>query len=124
MFIGRAHLLRLYFLRNRIQVLRDIFPRQFRFGFHGDRRHIVLRPGGNCYRHRKEKALRYRKEEDQVRSAVASLLMGTVGELDSLQIAPGGKPFFSDGPFFNVSHGGEFIGIYVADAPVGLDIEL
>lgn len=72
---------------------------------------------------RKEKALRYRQKEDQVRSAVASLLMGVVEPLDKLMIHPSGKPYFPEDAHFNVSHSGSFIGIYTSNEPVGFDIE-
>ncbi len=34
-----------------------------------------------------------------------------------------GKPYFPEGPHFSLSHSGDLLGLLVADAPCGLDIE-
>ncbi len=71
----------------------------------------------------KGKALRYVRAEDRVRSAVASLLIRRyVGE-GNLRYGEHGKPFMDGARQFNISHGGGFVGIFVSDKEVGLDIE-
>lgn len=71
----------------------------------------------------RDKALRYRKAEDQIRSMVASYLIQCyVGE-GKLLVASRGKPSIEGKRKFNISHAGNFIGIYVSDEEVGLDIE-
>ena len=72
---------------------------------------------------RKEKALRHVKEEDQLRSALAGLLIRRyVGE-ETIVFNPHGKPSIPGRNSFNVSHGGDYVGIYLAEEEAGLDIE-
>lgn len=70
-----------------------------------------------------KKALRYVQEKDQVRSAVGSLLIARFVSLESIKIGARGKPYAPDGPCFNISHAGDYIGIIVGDDDVGIDIE-
>ena len=71
-----------------------------------------------------EKALRYLREEDQVRSALASLFIRKeVGE-GLIEKGPYGKPFITGKPFFNISHSYNWVGICVDNEEIGFDIEL
>ena len=70
----------------------------------------------------KEKALRYKNEIDQVRSLASSYLMNGLSK-EPLLFNDTGKPFFKDGPFFNVSHSGKYIVMVVSNKEIGVDIE-
>ncbi|MCC9019513.1 MULTISPECIES: 4'-phosphopantetheinyl transferase superfamily protein [Flavobacterium] len=39
------------------------------------------------------------------------------------QISPGGKPFYSGGKKFNISHSGSFVTVAFSDKEIGIDIE-
>ncbi|MDR2612381.1 MAG: 4'-phosphopantetheinyl transferase superfamily protein [Deltaproteobacteria bacterium] len=77
---------------------------------------------------RREKALRHRKRPDLLRSVAAGLLLrkclGVSGDSD-LIAGPLGRPELSlPGPFFNLSHSGDFTALALCrDGPCGLDIE-
>lgn len=70
----------------------------------------------------KEKAFRYKNEIDQIRSMASSYLMNSLSK-EPLLFNDTGKPFFKDGPFFNVSHSGKYIVMVVSDKEIGVDIE-
>ena len=70
----------------------------------------------------REKALRYKNEIDQVRSLASAYLMNRLSK-EPLQYNDTGKPFFANGPFFNVSHSGQFIVMAVSNKDIGVDIE-
>ncbi len=72
---------------------------------------------------RKEKALRFLREEDQVRSALGSLLIRRYAGTGDVLVGPKGKPYLERGSFFNLSHAGDFVGIAIADEEVGFDVE-
>ena len=72
---------------------------------------------------RKEKASRFVRVEDQVRSAIAGMLINVYAGRGETKLNDHGRPYFPDGPWFSVSHGGDLIGIYVADEMVGFDVE-
>ena len=72
---------------------------------------------------RKEKAMRYVQEADQVRSALGTLLIGAYAGKGELSYNEYGKPYLPEGPYFSISHGGSFICIYVSDEEVGVDVE-
>ncbi len=69
---------------------------------------------------------RYRLPEDQLRCLAGGLLIGhALGESCWAKLSFGsqGKPFFPEGPFFNLSHSGDFTALAVCHAPVGIDIQ-
>ena len=73
--------------------------------------------------HRRQRALRYVKQEDAYRSAVAGLLLLHFSKGKPWSFGPSGKPFIENGPFFSLSHSGDYVGIYVSEAEVGMDLE-
>lgn len=71
----------------------------------------------------RKKALRYRKEDDQLRSIGSSfLLLKAAGGLPILY-SESGKPFVNGGNFFNISHSDHYVVLAEADLPVGVDVE-
>ena len=70
----------------------------------------------------KEKALKYKSEIDQVRSLASSYLMNKLSK-EELQFNDTGKPFYPNGPYFNVSHSGQYIIMSVSNKEIGVDIE-
>ena len=70
----------------------------------------------------KEKALKYKNELDQVRSLASSYLINKLSK-EPLLFNDMGKPFFEKGPYFNVSHSGQYIVMTVSNKDIGVDIE-
>lgn len=70
----------------------------------------------------KEKALKYKNEIDQIRSLASSYLVNSLSN-EPLLFNDMGKPFFENGPYFNISHSGKYIVMAVSDKEVGVDIE-
>ena len=70
----------------------------------------------------KEKALRYKNEKDQIRSLLSSYLKNLLSKEEILYQVKG-KPYFKNGPYFNVSHSGKYVVMAIADQEVGVDIE-
>ena len=70
----------------------------------------------------KEKALRYKNEIDQIRSLASSYLINSLSK-ETLCFNETGKPYFPNGPFFNVSHSGQYIVMAVSNKNIGVDIE-
>jgi 4'-phosphopantetheinyl transferase len=70
----------------------------------------------------KEKALAFKNENDQMRSLLSSYLKNQLSN-ESLNKNEMGKPFYLNGPHFNISHSGKYVVMAVADNNVGVDIE-
>ena len=70
----------------------------------------------------KEKAFRFKNEKDQMRCLLSSYLMSQLSKED-LQRNLTGKPYYPNGPFFNISHSGKYVIIAIANEEVGVDIE-
>ena len=69
-----------------------------------------------------EKALKFKNEKDQVRSLLSSYLINLLSKEEILTNEMG-KPYYKNGPFFNVSHSGKYVVMAIADQEVGVDIE-
>ena len=76
----------------------------------------------NLSEEQKERALRFKKEKDQMRCLLSSYLMSQLSK-EELQRNETGKPFYPHGPFFNISHSGKYIIMAIANQEVGVDIE-
>ena len=81
---------------------------------------------------RREKAARFRKEEDRVRCLCAGVALDealkTVGLREkSAHVGTGehGKPYLIDHPewYFSLSHSGEYAVCVLSSSPVGVDVE-
>lgn len=70
----------------------------------------------------KEKALRFANEIDQIRSLISSYLKNLLSREELLKTS-NGKPYFNNGPYFNISHSGRYILMAVATSEIGVDIE-
>ena len=70
----------------------------------------------------KEKALRYKNEKDQMRSLLSSYLKNVLSK-EEILYKEKGKPYFENGPYFNVSHSGKYVVMAISDKEVGVDIE-
>ena len=70
----------------------------------------------------KEKAFRFKNEKDQMRCLLSSYLMSQLSKED-LQRNLTGKPYYPNGPFFNISHSGKYVIMAIANEEVGVDIE-
>ena len=70
----------------------------------------------------KEKALRFKNDKDQRRSLISSFLVNQLSK-DELQKNPMGKPYYPNGPYFNISHSGRYVVMAIANQEIGVDIE-
>ena len=73
---------------------------------------------------RKEKARRFINEKDQLLSLGSGYLMKKYLPQEEIKKTETGKPYLVNGPFFNVSHSGEYV-VFVShqSRDVGVDIE-
>lgn len=69
-----------------------------------------------------EKMMRYRREEDRLRSFASSLLLQKAAQGRSIYYNEEGKPLV-EGLFFNLSHSGNYAVLAEANSSVGVDIE-
>ena len=76
----------------------------------------------NLNEEQKEKASRFKNEKDQMRCLLSSYLTSQLSQ-EELQRNETGKPFFPNGPFFNISHSGKYVIMAIANQEVGVDIE-
>jgi 4'-phosphopantetheinyl transferase len=64
------------------------------------------------------------REDDALRSLAGGLLTRRIANGKPVGYTDKGKPFVVGGPFFNVSHSGDYAAAVVSEnAPVGIDIE-
>ena len=70
----------------------------------------------------REKAMKYKNEVDQIRSLASSYLVNKLSK-EPLLFNDMGKPFFENGPCFNISHSGQYIVMAVSNKDIGVDIE-
>ena len=70
----------------------------------------------------KNKALKFKFEADQIRSLLSSNLMNALSN-EPILYKENGKPYFANGPYFNISHSGDYVVMAIADKEVGIDIE-
>lgn len=81
--------------------------------------HFLLK---NISDEQKEKAYHFKNEKDQTRSLISSYLVNQLSK-EELKKNEMGKPFYQNGPFFNISHSGKYVIMAVANNEVGVDIE-
>ena len=70
-----------------------------------------------------KKALRYRKEDDQLRSIGSSFLLLKAAKGREILYSPEGKPFTDSENYFSISHSGDYVVLAEANSPIGVDIE-
>lgn len=71
----------------------------------------------------RKKALRYRKEDDRLRSMGSSFLLLKAAKGHEIHYSTEGKPFVEGGNFFNISHSGDYVVLAESGLPVGVDVE-
>jgi 4'-phosphopantetheinyl transferase len=71
----------------------------------------------------RERARAFRREDDALRSLAGGLLARYIAGGKTVKYAEKGKPYVAGGPFFNVSHAGDYAVMVSGTVPVGIDIE-
>ena len=74
---------------------------------------------------RREKMREYLQPIDRLRCLAGGLLMEHITQGREVFYEEYGKPYLNEGPFFNLSHAGDYACLAVSEtSPVGIDIEL
>jgi 4'-phosphopantetheinyl transferase len=74
---------------------------------------------------RRKKIQNYRRIEDRLRCLAGGILIEGIAGGRQLNYNKSDKPFLPEGPWFSLSHSGNFACIAVSDtSPVGLDLEI
>ena len=77
-----------------------------------------------CDEDRKVKANRFIQEKDRLLCIGAGYLLKRYLPEGPVKVTPSGKPYLADGPYFNLSHSGEYVLLGVCKTrEIGVDIE-
>ena len=82
-------------------------------------RHYLLK---SINEEQKAKVERYKNEKDQLRSLLSTYLANQLSN-EKIKIGTTGKPYYPNGPYFNISHSGKYVVMAVANQEIGVDIE-
>lgn len=72
---------------------------------------------------RREKALRFKNKKDQIRSLIAGYLVEKSFKTQEFLKNEHSKPYLKDGPFFNLSHSGDYVCLGISPFDIGVDVE-
>lgn len=81
--------------------------------------HFLLK---NINEEQKIKMLSFKNEKDQMRSLLSSYFANLLSD-EELKKTENGKPYYENGPFFNIAHSGKYVVMAVSEKEVGVDIE-
>ena len=77
-----------------------------------------------CDEDRKAKANCFVQEKDRLLCIGAGYLLKRCLPEGPVKVSPGGKPYLADGPYFNLSHSGEYVLLGISKTrEIGVDIE-